>query len=111
MKDDLLDWGRDSAAGRSTWLLCEARRRKAADESVAGWMGRRGIDWAAQQLYAWMNELLEDAQLLSSLELVEYLEFRSTNLAEQMNLLNKSIRAWTTCLGSMMEKQGISGSS
>lgn len=101
MKDDFLDWGRDSAAGRTTWLLCEARQRKLADESTASWMGRQGVYWATQQLEAWMNELIRDAQLLLSPDLVGYLRFRSTDFAEQANTIKQSMEAWTVCLGAM----------
>ena len=101
MKDDFLDWGKDCAAGRATWLLCEARRRKAAAESVASWMGRAGVHWATERLEIWMNELIANAQLLQSHELVEYLHVRSTSLAEQVNVIKRSIEAWTACLESV----------
>jgi hypothetical protein len=101
MRDDFLDWGSDCIAGRTTWLLCEAGRRKDAAESVAGWMGRAGVHWATKQLQIWMNELSEDAQLLRSHQLVEYLRFRSTNFEEQTNVIKKSIETLTTCIASV----------
>jgi hypothetical protein len=101
MQDDFRDWGKDCSAGRTTWLLCEARRRKAADQSIAGWMGREGVDWATHQLHVWMNELVADAQLLESDQLVKYLHFRSTIFAEQTNTIKRSIEAWAACLESV----------
>jgi hypothetical protein len=104
MRDDFLDWGSDCTAGRTTWLLCEARRGKDAAESVAGWMGRAGVHWATKQLETWMSELIADAQLLRSQQLVEYLRFRSTSFEEQANVIKQSIAAWTTCLASVEGK-------
>jgi hypothetical protein len=107
LKDDFLDWGKDLADGRMTWLLCEAGRRKAADESVAGWMGRRGTYWVTHQLEVWMNELIRDARLLSSHDLAEYLRFRSADFAKQAITIKQSVEAWTVCLGALAREAKV----
>ncbi|GGG93237.1 class 1 isoprenoid biosynthesis enzyme [Silvibacterium dinghuense] len=76
MHDDLLDWSEDLASGRCTWLLSEAERRKAHGETVAVWIGRTGLRWAADRMAEWMDRLHCIAGELGSPEVMAYLERR-----------------------------------
>lgn len=81
MLDDFADWHEDLAAGRPSYLLCEAARRKAPAESVEAYLVRKGLAWGysrlvmfhetARALAAGLNSPLLDAYLQHRLEQVE----------------------------------------
>ncbi|MFT4114311.1 class 1 isoprenoid biosynthesis enzyme [Silvibacterium sp.] len=85
MHDDLLDWSEDLAAGQTTWLLSEAERQKASDETVAVWIGRKGLRWAAERMSQWMQQLREIAAELGSPEVSAYLDGRDALFRRQID--------------------------
>jgi hypothetical protein len=72
--NDLVDWSADLTGGVRTWVLAEAERRRGRGESVAGWMIRDGVEWAAGRLEGWMRELRLRAMDLHCPGLTRYLE-------------------------------------
>jgi hypothetical protein len=84
MRDDLIDWSSDSKSGNRTWLLCEAERQKANDESVAMWIGRKGFTWTSAVMDPWMEKLLKMASEADCPELIEYLNARRQSFARQI---------------------------
>jgi hypothetical protein len=84
MRDDIFDWSEDHEAGRSTWILSEAARRKSATETVPIWMGRSGLAWAAGVMDGWVKEIKSAALALNSPELSRYLEMRDVLFSRHM---------------------------
>ena len=84
MRDDILDWSEDYAAGHATWILSEAQRRRASSETVPVWMGRTGLSWAAKVMGDWMEQIKDAAAGLNSPELVRYLKAREAMFTRQI---------------------------
>jgi hypothetical protein len=76
MRNDMLGWSRDLAAGRPSWFLSEAVRSVGPGGSVPGWVMARGIAWGRGQLDAWMDDLVQAAEGLGSPPLLDYLALR-----------------------------------
>jgi hypothetical protein len=76
MFNDIFDWSRDLARGRTTYFLSEAGAHAGPDGSVAEWLIADGLDWGRAQLDEWMEQLLVAAGELGAPPLVAYLEER-----------------------------------
>ena len=85
MRDDVLDWSEDYQAGTKTWLLCEAERRRAQNESLQMWIGRSGFLWAAEIMERWMQQMLDAANMMQSAALSVYLEQRRLSFRRQID--------------------------
>jgi hypothetical protein len=92
MLNDLFDWRRDMAHGTQTYFLCEAGRRQAPGESVAGWVVREGFDWGLEILHAWMAELEVLAGSLGRPALAAYLDSRNTMLRERTRQIGAGLQ-------------------
>jgi hypothetical protein len=97
-RDDVLDWSGDLDAGRRSWLLCEAERRRVEDEGIAEWMGREGFQWANSVLERCMEEALTAAAGLDSPELVAYLNLRRDSFSRHMNFILETAAACSKLL-------------
>ena len=83
MVNDLFGWRKDLKLHTPTYLLSEARRRKAPSESVTDWVIREGFAWAMETLAAWMVEMQAMGATLDSPDLLAYLKGRDTLLSER----------------------------
>jgi hypothetical protein len=100
-QNDLQSWQRDLAAGATTYLLSEARRRRVPGEPVAGWLVREGLDWAMDILQDWMADLTELTEPLGSPGLAAYLALRQEMLDDQMKAVRsgaESVRRLTAAV-------------
>lgn len=88
-QNDLQSWRRDLATGATTYLLCEARRRRLPGEPVAGWLIREGLDWAMDILQDWMTDLMKLIGPLGSPGLGAYLTHRQ----EMLYVQTKAVRS------------------
>lgn len=87
MRDDLLDWSLDYTSTSNTWLLSEAKRRRAVGESVPEWMGREGFKRTRSIMEAWINGAIAIANGLGSPELQRYLALRKASFASYIDTL------------------------
>lgn len=85
MRDDLLDWSDDHNSGTRTWLLCEAERRRAPEESLPLWISRTGFSWASAIMDGWMRQMIAAAASLSSPGLSAYLHYRRASFRRQLD--------------------------
>jgi hypothetical protein len=92
-QNDLQSWQRDLAAGATTYLLSEARRRRVPGEPVAGWLIREGLGWAMDILQDWMTDLMELSGPLGSPGLGAYLTLRQEMLAVQTKAVRSGAEA------------------
>jgi hypothetical protein len=83
MWNDVFDWSKDLRHATGTYFLTEARRRKAAHETVAAWVVREGFDWGLDTLHGWLAEARALAEPLGSPDLVRYLDQREAMLRQQ----------------------------
>ncbi len=83
MANDLFHWYEDNAIGTPSYFLAEAQRQKTANESIAEWVTRAGLQWGLSLLAEWMNELQARAVDLHSSELLGYLRFRDELLQRE----------------------------
>jgi hypothetical protein len=93
MRDDLLDWNRDLAANRLSYLLSEAKRKSNDGEGTGNWFAREGFDWAVALLSGWMDEMKARAARLNSPELERYLRRREKDLAGQLSGIPAALKA------------------
>ena len=80
--DDLFDWHRDLHSGQTSYLLSEARCRKAAEESVEAWMLREGVDRGMDRLQSGLQELKAQVRALDSEDAELFLFERGQLLAQ-----------------------------
>ena len=71
--NDLFDWHKDLTNHTPTYFLSEANRHKRANESILGWVARRGFAWGVHTLQTQMVDLKTLAQNLHSPDAVNYL--------------------------------------
>jgi hypothetical protein len=84
MLDDTFDWVHDLRHGRPTFFLSEGQRQKRSDESIAGWVVRRGFAWGISQLTDAMKDLGALANRLESPELMRFhAQFESNRQARR----------------------------
>jgi len=83
MFNDLFGWQKDLNNQTRTFFLSEAQRRKQPDEPVITWVMREGIGWGVELLQSWLEQLREQADLLGSPALSDYLAQRSQALSAQ----------------------------
>jgi hypothetical protein len=76
MFNDIFDWSRDLANGRTTYFLSQAAAQAGPDGSIAEWVIADGLDWGRAQLDEWMEQLLVAADQLGPPPLTTYLEER-----------------------------------
>ena len=88
-REDMFDWQQDLSLGAATYFLCEARRRKTANELEVGWIAREGLDWGYDQLKGWMNRL--HLMTFASSEVRDYLEFREQELITRREKLRPAL--------------------
>lgn len=88
MLDDFCDWQEDLAAGRPSYLLCEAARRKQSTESIAAYMVVDGLPWGYSKLRMFHDMARAAAVSLNSPPLNAYLNHR----LEELEDLWRSIR-------------------
>jgi hypothetical protein len=88
MLDDFCDWQQDLAAGRPSYLLCEAARRKRSRECVASYMVCEGLPWGYAKLRMFHDMARAAAVSLNSPPLNAYLDHR----LEQFEDFWRSIR-------------------
>lgn len=98
MRDDLADWSDDSENGRQTWLLSEAQRQRAVNESIPAWMGHAGFQWAFEKMEEWMEEMLAAGEGLSSPELINYLSERRESCRREITALVNMAAAYARVL-------------
>jgi len=91
--NDLFDWHKDLSRQTTTYFLSEARRRKKADEPVAGWVAREGFAWGITRLQNWMSALKKEAQTLSNPDLQTYLDTRQALLLKQQADVSQALPA------------------
>jgi hypothetical protein len=89
---DMFDWLKDSTHHTLTYFLSEAERRKHADESLAMWVMREGIDWGIQQLYLWSSELKTIADKLNSVHLRAYFQDRENAVQQQRTKMDSGLQ-------------------
>jgi hypothetical protein len=92
MFNDVFDWNQDLGRGARTYFLCEAERRRRADESTAAWVVREGFGWGVAALYTWLAEAKELAMPLHSPALMAYLDQREAMLREQAKGVSSGLR-------------------
>jgi hypothetical protein len=91
MLDDFCDWHEDLAAGRPSYLLCEAARRRRSGESVEACLMREGLAWGYSELIMFHEMARAAAADLNSPLLEAYLEHR----------LEQVESYWTPVLGAL----------
>jgi hypothetical protein len=90
MFNDIFDWSRDLAQGRTTHFLSHASAHSGPDGSVAEWVIDDGLDWGRAQLDEWMDQLLVAAGELGAPALVTYLEERRRALDAEWREMEES---------------------
>jgi len=93
MRNDVLDWNKDSIHHTRTYFLSEADRRRHGDESVAAWVAREGFQWGSDILNAWLAELKTLAAPLHSPDLEAYLAEREAMMVKQTNDVLAGLRS------------------
>lgn len=93
MRNDVIGWPRDLAAGRITYLLSEALRHSDDEQSVAEWIASRGLAWAQAELSEWMEQALSTARRLGSPGLVAYLDQRRREAAAEWQAISADLPA------------------
>lgn len=83
LHNDVFDWQRDRSAGLRTWFLCEADRRRSADESVSAWVAREGFELGLSELEAGLARLLEFADQTGSGAVIAYFGDRAARLERE----------------------------
>src|SRR5262249_26922130 len=91
MLDDFCDWHEDLAAGRSSYLLCEAARRKEANESVEAYLMREGLAWGYSKLMTFHERASAAAACLDSPPLEAYLRHRLEQAASYWNPIQEAM--------------------
>ena len=77
--NDFFDWRHDSMFGITTYFSSESRRR-APDDSVAGWYLREGFDWGAAELQERFNGVRTEAEALGNMEVLNWTVARGLTL-------------------------------
>ncbi len=85
MLDDLQDWHEDLAAGRQSYLLAEAMRRKQSGESVEACLMREGLRWGYSKLIMFHQMARGAATGLNSPLLEAYLQHRLEQVESHWN--------------------------
>lgn len=80
LHNDVFDWQRDRSADVRTWFLCEADRRRSADESVSAWVAREGFEWGLSELESGLARLRGLADQTGSSAMAAYFGDRSARL-------------------------------
>lgn len=80
--NDVFDWQKDDAHEHTTYFLAEAQRRKAATESVAGWVTHTGFAWGCATLQAWFEQVRAAARPLACPDLEIYLDKRQAHFTQ-----------------------------
>jgi hypothetical protein len=84
MTDDLLDWQDDlEHAGRTTYFLSEAERRRGRGEPRAAWILREGFAWGVATIESWYAALRDDARALGGDALARHLEAERATLVDR----------------------------
>lgn len=102
--NDLFDWHKDLSQQTTTYFLCEAERRRQADETIISWIAREGFTWAIDQAQAWMLQLKNQAQTLNSPDLLDYLATREAMLVVQQ----EKVKAGLQSLAKLARLGGVS---
>jgi len=94
MTDDLFDWQDDlEHAGRTTYFLSEAERRRDREEPLAAWVLREGFAWGVDTIQSWYDSLRDNAQALGGDGLVQHLNKEATALTDRAAQLIPGYRA------------------
>ena len=91
MEDDLFDWHRDLQHGKPSYFLTEAHQRK-GDDTVESRIIREGFEQAMEALERELFDLRRWAVPLRSADVMRYLEFRETMLAEQKTTIGEAFQ-------------------
>jgi hypothetical protein len=92
MYNDLFGWLKDLQNQTPTYFLCEGRRRKCPEHSIAAWVIHEGFAWGMDLLETWLDELKCLAENLHSDELVVYLQYRQQLMEEQTPRLTRTFK-------------------
>lgn len=99
--DDLFDWRDDLEGGAGSWFLSEARRRKAAEESVTAWFVREGFEWGMETCRECLIQLRDSSVELGSPEAEDHLRRREARLLERRAELLPGLRSLAAVADSM----------
>jgi len=91
MEDDLFDWHHDLQHGKPSHFLTEAHQRK-GDDTVESWIIREGFEQGMEALERELFDLRRWAVPLKSADVMRYLEFRETMLAEQKTTIGEAFQ-------------------
>ncbi|MCB0212064.1 MAG: hypothetical protein KDJ52_22165 [Anaerolineae bacterium] len=92
-RNDLFDWHKDMAQQTTTYFLCEAERRRRADESLISWVAREGFAWGIDTAQAWLANLKTTAQTLNSPDLLDYLTTRESMLLTERDKIASGLQS------------------
>lgn len=97
MTDDVFDWQDDlEDAGRTTYFLSEAKRRRKRKEPATAWILREGFSWGIATIGSWYEALRDDALTLGGVELVRHVDAERAVLAERAEQLIPGYRELAT---------------
>jgi hypothetical protein len=105
MFNDLFGWQKDLTNQTRTFFLSEAQRRKQPDEHIVTWIMHTGISWGVELLQEWLGRLGEQAQLLQSPALLDYLAQRSQALSAQHATIDQDLRQMAALLRAAGRKE------
>jgi hypothetical protein len=98
--NDLFDWKRDLDAGRMTYLLAEARRKR-GERSVVAWVASEGFGWGLERLDGWMARMKHAASEIRSPYLDRYLAEREARFARRAEAARAGLAVVSRLLASV----------
>jgi hypothetical protein len=108
MYNDLSDWLKDLELQTRTYFLSEARRRKAAAESIPDWVIREGFAWGIETLATWMVQMQAMGDDLDSPDVLAYLNARDALLSEKQKKVAAGLQSAAQLLAVL--RQAAAGS-
>ncbi|MEM7343717.1 MAG: hypothetical protein AAF485_05705 [Chloroflexota bacterium] len=95
MINDLFDWHKDLQHQNQTYFLSEAQRQtnETDPKIITQWILDEGFTWGTTLIETWLNTLKQQAELLRSESLQNYLHERETLLLEQKEGVEKGLKS------------------
>jgi hypothetical protein len=92
MRNDLFGWQKDLKHNTPTYFLCEAGRRKRADETILGWVAREGFEWGMEVLAEQWADVQRAVESLGCLEAERYVDQQEKYLRGRRDEVAEGLR-------------------